>query len=140
MPDAFACPGCGYKLDGLGDEVRVRCPECGRTYSWRGLSYWVQEGRFLPPTLPGKLLLATPGVCLLAGFAGTVLGKGGPWAGGLSGWIWATACLAVLFQRAMRKHGGAFAGAMTVVIAPLFGAVVVAFSMLLLAILAASLR
>jgi hypothetical protein len=123
---AFSCPHCNYTLEGLGDATKVRCPECGRTYTWSGLQWWQQEGRHVPPITLLYWLIPVPTIALVFGLIGR---SGSAPSGAFFGWAiafaWATGVMAVMIFRGMRRNGSAFAVLMTVLLAPLAGAIIV---------------
>jgi predicted RNA-binding Zn-ribbon protein involved in translation (DUF1610 family) len=121
------CPACGYTLEGLGDERSVRCPECGRRFSWRTIEIWQTEGKYIPPPRHGWLLFVTPVLMLALYIAGPFVGAGEILAIA-AGWLWASGCLFVAFNQAMSRHGSVFALALAIPCAIVLGGVVTAVS------------
>jgi hypothetical protein len=108
MADVITCPRCGYALEGLGGREGVRCPECGKRCSWRGLRLWYAEGRFVPPRRTALPLLAVPAIMVAAALLGTTAGArsgGALTAGFLLGWIWATVFVGRMLSFAMKRLG-----------------------------------
>ncbi|HYE63336.1 MAG TPA: hypothetical protein VD997_15195 [Phycisphaerales bacterium] len=107
----WECPTCRYGLEGLVEEDRARCPECGVVWTKRQLAE--VQGFFTWPDWRWAWAAGLTPVVMVAGMA-----AGWRMTGLAGGLVWAWVCVWVMMAQMMRPRLGDMAsvfGAMTAV-------------------------
>jgi hypothetical protein len=111
----WQCPPCGYSLEGLVEDGRAQCPECGQVWTRRQLAEI--QGFFTWPdwrwAWGGVLTLAVMAVAMFFGWP-----RMGAAAGGLLAWVCASVMMTQMLRPRLGDMGVVFG---TILAAPIAG-------------------